>query len=305
MNNLLAMTTATADSVSAGAQNTAAFDFTAVFLIISIIISLAVPVTIMLLGKSKFKGSFKMFFEGIIGFIVFYVFLPSLISTIVMPNYSSQTGSYVEAIIYLAIRIVCLEAGRFLFVFLRRKKANTWGDGMLLGAGYCFVDTFIILVGFLVPFLILEIVPDMNKIDGVWRELLIFVQPIAAEDAWRTLTYGMTSVAFGAVHLFSSVTIYLAVTKNEKWLCIFAILADALVLVPNKLASFDVWIFKNDYVVIPYLLVIAVVIYLFVYVLYNKIYNRKEESIDTSYFEKLTAKEDNEKKINEKNKTKK
>lgn len=289
MENLLCLTTASGEALAKAAQQTSAFDFTAVFIIISLIISIAVPITILILGKVKFHGSFKMTLFGLLGFIVFFVILPSLIAGIIMPHYSSQTGTYIDASIYLCIRIVLLEIGRFVILFLRRKKNNTFGDGIMLGAGYCLLDTFIIIAGYLIPYLIVVISPNVGQIDGIWRELLVFVkaQNLSPEKAWRFLTYGMTSFAFGAMHLFSSILIYLAVNKKEKWLCIVALIADVCVLIPNKLSSFDVVIFGKEFFIIPYMLIIAIVIYLLSYVFYKKIGLRREDSIDMSYFDKL------------------
>lgn len=280
------------NSLSAAAGGGSTFDFTAVFIIISIIVSIAVPVVIFLLGKIKFKGAIKMAFLGIVGFIVFYLIVPGLISVIILPKYSSQNATYVDATIQLVIRIVCLEIGRFLMFFLLRKKNNSWGDAVLFSVGYCIIDTFMIVVGILVPYLITVLSPNVDQVDGLRRELLLFIKKenLTSAKAWRFLLYGIVSFAFGAAHLLSSVLMSLAINKKEKWLIGFALLVDVLVFIPNKLSGFKVWIFANDFVTIPYLLIISVVLYLMVYIAYKNIYMRKEEEIDTSYLEKMTGK---------------
>lgn len=297
MNKLLSLTAASQSAVSNVSNNSSTFDFTAVFIILSILVSIAVPVVIFLLGKVKFKGAVKMMFLGIAGFIVFYVLIPSLISCIVLPGFSSQNASYVDSLIYLAIRIICLEAGRFLTFFLFRKKNNSWGDALMLCAGYCIVDAFVIVVGILFPYLITVLSSDVSQVDGTRRELLLFIKKenINSAKAWRFLTYGIVNLAFSSAQLLSSALMYVAVNKKEKWPVIFTLLADVLIFIPNKLSGYKVWFFSNDYVTIPYLLIMAVVLYLMTYIVYKKVCLRKEANVDTSYLDKLAGnKEKNE-----------
>ena len=69
----------TASSGAAAVSEGGGMDFTAVFLIISIIVAVVLPVSLLIYGKVKGKGSFIMTIWGMVGYIVpFASLLPAL-----------------------------------------------------------------------------------------------------------------------------------------------------------------------------------------------------------------------------------
>lgn len=300
MSKLLCLTAAasatssavSSDAASAAAAQASKMDFTAVFLIISLIVAVALPVCILLFGKIKSKGSFTMTFWAMAGYIVFYVILSALLANLILRGYSDQNATYFEGTIFIVIQIICLEAGRFLLMFLKRKKHGTWGDALMLSGGYCLCDTIVIAVFFLVPYLIIVLSPNGGQIDGIFREMRVYVKDsnLVTGKEWRFIIKALTSLVFCSMQLCSTILMHICIAKKEKWMIILPFIIDALIMIPNRLSSFDVWYFGKNYVILPYLAVMAIAICLFTLAIYKNVYKRKEEVFDTSYFDKLTEK---------------
>lgn len=288
MHKLLCLTAASSSAADAALQRGGA-DFTAVFLIISIIVAVALPFSLLLYAKIKCKGSFVMPLWGMIGYVVFYVLISSLIGSIVLTGYSDQNATYFEGTVLIVLQIVCMEAGRYLILRFTHKKHNNWGDALMLSAGYCIFDTIVIAVFFLVPYLFIVLSPDGGSLDGMWRAMRVYVQDsnLVAGKEWRFIVKSLTSIVFCAMQISSTMLMYIAVYKKEKWMLLLPFAVDALIMIPNRLSSFDVWYFGNNFVIIPYLAVMAVLCCLFTYIMYKKVYKRKNIVMDTSYIDKL------------------
>ena len=288
MDKFLCLTSSSGAAVAA-ASGSGKMDFTAVFLIISLIVAIVLPVSLLLYGKIKSKGSFVMTLWGMVGYIVFYVFLSSLLALIILRGYSDQSATYFEGAVYIVLQFVCMEIGRFLLLFLNRKKHGNWGDALMFSAGYCVLDTIVIAVFFIVPYLFIVLSPDGGQIDGILREMRVYVKDsnLVSGKEWRFIVKALTSLVFCAMQISSTMLMYIAIAKKEKWMIILPFIVDALIMVPNRLSSFDVWYFGENYVILPYLTVIALLCCLLTFMMYKNVYKRKDTIMDTSYFDKL------------------
>lgn len=293
MKNLLCLTTTTSGAVSNVVADSG-MDFSAVFLIISLIVAVALPIGVLIYGKVKTKGSIKMTLWGIVGYVVFYIVLAALLTSVFLRGYSDQSSTYFEATVYVVIQFICLELSRFLILNFRKKKHGGFGDALLFGAGYCICDTIIIAVCFLVPYLVIILSPNGGSFDGILRELRVYVKDanLVEGKEWRFIVKALTSFTFCAMQMSSAILMYIAIAKKEKWMLILPFAVDALIMIPNRLSSYDVWYFGNNFVIIPYLAIMAVLCCLFTYMMYKRVYMRKETTVDTSYFEKLADKTD-------------
>lgn len=291
MNHLLcAADLATGSSLTSGAAAGSKFDFTPVFLIISLTVAIALPIGLIILGKLKHKGSLLMTLKGMLGYFAFYMILALILSLILLPNYSDQNSTYVEASIYVTLQIICLEGGRFLLLFMGRKKRGAWGDGILFGAGYCLMD-MIAIAFFLLPYLIIVLNPNVTQIDGVLRELRVFVKEenLVSGKEWRFLIKGMTSLVFFAMQMSSTLLMHISIQKNIKWLLFTPLAVDLLIMIPNRLSAYNVWFWKHNYVILPYLAVMAILCCLFTYIMWKNIYQAHEETVNLDYIEKLAS----------------
>lgn len=273
---------------SAGATG-GGMDFTAVFLIISLLVAIAIPVGGILFGKIKYKGSFKMTLWGILGHVGFYMFLSSIMSTIFLQGYLDQESTYVEATVYILIQVICMELGRFLLLFLTRKKRNSWGDGLMFATGYCIMDTIIICLFFVVPYLIIVLSSDGGQIDGMWRELRVFVKDsnLVEGEEWRFIVKALTSMVFCALQISSTMLMHIAIQKKEKWMVALPILVDVAIMIPNRMHSYDAWYWGNNFVILPYLTIMAAICCLVTYLMWKNRYNVKDAELDLSYLDKM------------------
>ena len=156
---------------------------------------------------------------------------------------------------------------------------------------------------FILPYLIIVLNPNVNQIDGVFRELRVFVKEenLVAGKEWRFLVKGLTSLVFCAMQMSSALLMHIAIQKNVKWLLLTPFAVDLLIMIPNRLSAFEVWFWKHNYVILPYLAVMAVLCCLFTYVMWKNIYQVKEEAVDLDYFEKLASIHDDGKSKSNKN----
>lgn len=278
-------------TVSSGAasaqpdQLSANVDFTIVFILISLVVSIVLPVFFILWGKIRHKGSIKQVFSGISGFILFKAMLPAILSVIFFPSFLDQSASSFEAGIQVVIVVICTELGRFLFLFSSRKKRTEFGNAITFGAGYCIMEVLIIVVGFLIPYLIVAISSDGSSIDGIYRELRLFVlsDNLVSGKEWRFLVKGYICIVFGLLQLYTSVMMFTAVQKHKYWLIFLPVLFGLLIMLPNKMSSFNVWYWGNLAVILPYLGVMTVIGCLIAYYLWNIGYrgNAPEQSTVT------------------------
>lgn len=289
MGDFLCLTNATGVASSAIAGEGTGMDFTAVYLIISLIVAIVLPVSILLFGKIKCNGSFIMTLKGMAGYLLFYVILSAFVAMLLLRGYSDQNATYFEVSVYVVIQFLCLELGRYILLRMSGKKRGQWGDALMFSGGYCICDTLVIAVFFLVPYLIIVLSPDGGSIDGLLREMRVYVKDsnLVPGKEWRFIVKALTSLVFCAMQMSSTLLMHIAIAKKERWMIVLPVIIDALIMIPNRLSVLNVWYFGNNFVIIPYLAVIAVLSCLFTFMMYKKVYKRQEVQVDTSYFDKI------------------
>lgn len=254
-------------------------DFTILFIIISLLVSVILPIALIIWGKIKFKGSIFQIFSGIIGFLLFKLMLSNGVASMILPNYSDQNASSFEAGLFLVISIFCTEIGRFLLLYLSRKKRNEFGNAITFAGGYCLLETFVIVVGFLLPYL--AVASGMESIEGFYEELRIYVERanLVAGEEWRFLIKGFMSIVFCLLQVSVSVMMFVAVQKKRYWLIILPVLFDILILLPNRMSSFGAWYWGNLAVILPYLGIVTLISCLVAYYFWKDEYKEKQQTI--------------------------
>lgn len=270
MTNLLIATAASSGALSTATGQSGGADYTIVFCIISLFLCIALPLGTILLGTLKWDGSVLQTVLGICGFIVFSVFIPSLISSILMPGFVEQEASGVQVSVSLVVKILCEALGMMLLLKLTAKKCKGLGNALNFGAGYCVVECFFIAFA-LVAYIIVILNEDVDKIYFL-RELRVYIQKnnLVQGEEWRFILRGFTAVVFCAQQLSSAVVMFVAVQEKAYWLGLFSIAFALLIRLPNRLHSFDAWFWGRYAVIIPYLAVMAVLVSVVAYVIWKK-----------------------------------
>lgn len=288
MTGILTATVTTAAQITESAIGSAAtahpatnqvVDYTSLFIIISLLVSVIMPLGLIVWGKIKFKGSIFQIFSGIIGFLLFKLILSNGVASIILPNYSDQNASSFEASVFLVISIICMEIGRFLLLFLSRKKRKEFGNAITFASGYCLLEVFVIAAGFLIPYL--AVASGMESVEGFYTELRIYVERanLVAGEEWRFLIKGFISVVFCLLQISVSVMMFVSVQKKRYWLITLPVLFDILVLIPNRMSSFGAWYWGNLAVILPYLGIMTLISCLVAYKLWKSEYKEKQETI--------------------------
>lgn len=267
-------TTATAQPAA-----TQGADFTILFIVISLLVSVILPIALIIWGKVKFKGSIFQIFSGIIGFLLFKIIVSNGVASIILPTYSDQNASSFDAGLFVVITVFCTEIGRFLLLFLSNKKRKEFGNAITFGGGYCLIESFIIVAGFLIPYL--AVASGMESIEGFYQELRIYVQQanLVAGEEWRFLIKGFMAVVFCLLQVSVSVMMFVAVQQKRYWLVILPVLFDILILVPNRMSSFGEWYWGNLAVILPYLAIVTLVSCLVAYNFWKNEYKEKQQEI--------------------------
>lgn len=272
MTQLLTATAASSGALSAVGSQSSGADYTMLFCIISLLICIALPTGIILLGKLKYEGSLKQVWWGMAGYVLFYfvlpAILPALVHTLFMPDYMDQTATSLETSVVTVLRIACGVLGLFLISVWTRKR-NRLGDALNLGAGFFLMECLYIAF-LMVAYIVVITSEDVDSIYIV-REMRIFVQSnnLVEGQEWRFIMKGLTAVIFTALQLSSAVVVFVGVQKKSYWMALFAVGFGLAIRLPNRLHDFDSWIWGNYAVIIPYLIIASVIVSLIAYVIWK------------------------------------
>ncbi|MCR5624872.1 MAG: hypothetical protein K6G11_06455 [Lachnospiraceae bacterium] len=238
--------------------NGSGVDFTMAFIVISIIVSVAIPLAVIFWGKIKLKGSLLQILSGVACFIVFKLFLANIFCNIIMPNFSDQDNSSFDICLSIIIGVVFTAAGRWLFMFLSRKKRKDVGNPVLFAAGMTIMEAFIVLFFILIPYLAVA-----SGGDGTteYESLRVFVTSgnLVEGEEWRFLIKGYTVIIFAMLQIYTAVLTFTAVQKKMFWPISIAVMFELLVLLPNRMHELDMWYWGNNVVIIAYLGIISVI----------------------------------------------
>lgn len=269
MTNWLILTSAVSPEAVNTAKEAANNDYTVLFSIISLLVCIAIPTAVFLLGILKYEGSFKMTLWGILGYIVFSVILYALVSRVIFHNYLDQTATSFEAVVLILVRIVCEAAGMFLLLLWTKKKRKGLGNALMFGGGYCLLECLIVGI-LLVSYLVVMTSEDVEKVYFL-RTLRVFVQSnnLVAGEEWKFIVKALTAAVFCALQLSSAAVMFVAVHTKKYWLAGAAVLFGVVIRLPNRLSSFDAWFWGNNAVILPYLAIMAVMISVIAYVIWR------------------------------------
>ena len=132
-----------------------------VFMAISALVGIAIPVVLLLVFRKKFKASYLSFFIGCAVFIVFAMIIEAFLHRLILP---SEIGSKIQGNIWLFAIYGGLmaglfeETGRFTAykTILRKKYAND-GNALMCGAGHGGFEAFSMLTLTMVSYLSMAI----------------------------------------------------------------------------------------------------------------------------------------------------
>jgi len=208
------------------------------FMVISAILAIGVPVFLFFLFRKKFNGKVIPMLLGVAGFVIFALVLESFVHRIVLGRFISPSGALY--VIYGAFMAgIFEETARFVaFNILKKKKFEGIGTALSYGAGHGGIEAILLAGVSLVITLVYSIIINTGNIELLTGKLQgdalaatnNQLAVLSATAPYMFLISGLERMPAIAVHISLSVLVFYAVFgKNKWWLYPAAIVLHAIV----------------------------------------------------------------------------
>jgi len=249
-----------------------------VFMAVSAILSIGIPVCLFILFRKKFNLKIVPMLAGIAGFVIFALVLEALVHRIVIGRFI-QTSDKVLYIIYGACMAGLFEeSARFVAFKILKRKYEGIGTALSYGIGHGGIEAILLAGLAMISTIVSSILINTGNIESITGSLqgealaaannqlqVLFVTP-----PYMFLVGGLERVFAIAVHISLSVVVFYAVFgKNKLWLYPLAILLHAIVDIPAMV--FQTGGIKSIFVVEVIVCLFAVCLVFFAKYLYVKL----------------------------------
>ena len=215
-----------------------------VFMSISALAGIALPIALMIFFRKKYKTGVKTFFIGCAVFIVFALILEQIFHSFIL---NSDAGKVIQSNIWLygiyggLMAGLFEETGRFVaFKTVLKKDLINDKNALMYGAGHGGIEVFFILVFSMVSNIVVSIMLNSGAVTllttGITDEAQLQAmnksfELLSATPSGDFLLSIIERIAAVAIHISLSVLVWFAVKKQGKcfWLYPLAILLHTLV----------------------------------------------------------------------------
>ena len=250
-----------------------------VFMAVSAILAIGVPVCLFVVFRKKFNLKVVPMLVGIAGFVVFALVLEALVHRIVLGRFLSP-GNKVLYIFYGAFMAgIFEESARFIaFNILKRKKYEGIGTALSYGIGHGGIESILLAGLAMISSIATSIIFNSGNIEAITGKLqgdalaaaYNQIAALATAAPYMFLVSGLERMFAITVHLSLSVVVFYAVFgKKKAWLYPLAILLHAIVDIPAMI--FQTGGIKNVLVVEVIVCLFAVCLALFAKYLHKKL----------------------------------
>lgn len=252
---------------------------TIIFMVVSALIGLLIPVALYVYNRKKFQANRLPFWVGCVTFVLFALVLERIMYLFLMKTaiWTAIAGNiWLYGIVGGFFAGLFEETGRFLaFKTVLRKKRGNDGNGLMYGAGHGGVEAVILLSVTMVMNVVYAL--QFNAGNATALGALDAAQTLINTPSWYFLVGAVERIAAVVIHVSLSVLVWFA-AKNSKrfWLFPLAILlhliVDAVAVILNGLGV-NIWLLEG----IVYLLAAAFAV--LAVLVWRK--NHTEESAET------------------------
>lgn len=215
-----------------------------VFMVISALAGVVIPIILLVIFRKKYKADIKAFFIGSAVFIIFALILEQIVHSFLL---SSDIGKTIQNNIWLyaiyggLMAGIFEETGRFAaFKTVLKKDTGNDMNSLMYGAGHGGIEVFIILGFSMVSNIVVSVMLNNQMIDrlvsGVTDEAQLSMlhgtfEILAATPPMHFIMALVERIATVGIHLSLSVLVWFAAKKGGKsiWLYPLAILLHTLV----------------------------------------------------------------------------
>lgn len=219
-------------------------------ILISLIISVGLPIALCIIVWRKTKARISSFFIGAATFIVFAMILERILHTIVLAaTGTALTGNIWLYALYGGLAAgVFEETGRYLAMKLCMKKNLNKQNAIMYGVGHGGIEAMLLVGMACVNNLVIAVMinsgqaPMLLSISGVddstYQQALAQLMAVSTTPSWQFCMAGVERISAIIFHISASYLVYLAVSRKKIPYYLLAILAhflmDAIVVIAAK-----------------------------------------------------------------------
>jgi len=237
-----------------------------VFMAISALIGIAIPVVLYIIFRKKNKANHLPFWVGCVTFVLFALVLERVMYSFLMKTSFWLTVSnniWLMGLVGGFFAGLFEESGRYLaFKTVLRKKRGNDANGLMYGAGHGGIEAVILLSASMIVNVIFSLqfnagIPSVLGTASAGQQLI-------AMPSWMFLVGAVERISAVALHVSLSVLVWFAAKNNKRfWLFPLAILlhlvVDMAAVVLNGL-GLNVWILEGVVFVLAALLIVLAVV---------------------------------------------
>jgi uncharacterized membrane protein YhfC len=230
--------------------------FSIVFMAISAIISIGLPIVLFVVFYKKYNAKFLPMIFGIAGFIIFVLILERSIHSIVFGNFALREMPALYVIYGIFMAGIFEETARFISFNILKRKYNGIGTGLAYGIGHGGIEAVLLAGLSMVNAIITSIIVNAGKIETITGKLQgeileqtnRQISTLATTASYLFLISGVERIFAIGIQISLSIIVFYAVYgRNKKWLFPLAIILHAIIDIPA--AAMQVGLLKNTVLV--------------------------------------------------------
>jgi uncharacterized membrane protein YhfC len=218
--------------------------FSMVFMVISALISIGLPVFLFIVVYKKYNGKFIPMITGASAFIVFALIFERLIHSIVLGTFRIQNMPAVYIIYGALMAGLFEETARFLSFSILKKKYDGIETGLSYGVGHGGIEAILLAGITMINNLVISIIINTGNIEILTKnaegaaltQINTQISALAMVEPYMFLVGGIERIFALGVQISLSIIVYHSVYfKHKLYLYPLAIIIHALIDVPAML----------------------------------------------------------------------
>jgi uncharacterized membrane protein YhfC len=250
--------------------------FSIVFMVISAIISIGVPVFLFLFFRKRYNAKTIPMIFGIAGFIIFALIIEGSIHRIILGKFALKEKPLAYIIYGIFMAGIFEETARFISFNILKRKYKDIGTGLSYGIGHGGIESILLAGVSMIIGAVSSIIINTGNVEIITSKfqgeaLAVInsqIENLSTSAPYLFLIGGAERLFAIAIQLSLSVIVFYAVYKKKLWLFPLAILAHAIIDIPA--ASMQAGVLKNVFLVEGFVCVFAIAVTLFAKYLYRK-----------------------------------
>ena len=226
-----------------------------IFMAVSVIIQIGLPVFLFIYFYKKFNAKFLPMILGALGFIIFALVLESLIHRLVFNNFAIREKPAIYIIYGVLMAGIFEESARFIIFNVLKKKYDGIGTALSYGVGHGGIESALLGGVSMISAIVVSFVINSGNIETLTGKLegdafvamLTQMGALITSPSYMFLISGFERLFAVFIQISLSVIVFYSVYNKKLQLFFFAILLHAIIDIPA--AAFQVGLIKNIYVV--------------------------------------------------------